>query len=172
MDAYPHDLILHLCKKYGPLLHVPHGVNGVALMAAIAIEESSFGNNCKPRYERSYDRGGANDRNEQTALLDEYGMAAAYSYGPWQIMPCNAASNISPAELYSNPETCAMAFVTYMNRRILGHLGATTVQQIAESYNGGHFRGTLPDGVLRYAEKVVGYYTNAATKFSAELEKA
>jgi hypothetical protein len=170
---------MKLCRTYGPMLVCPEGVNGPRVTAAIAGNESSTGIDTTPRYERAYDIGGAYDRAEQHELLmfyaehppvlvDEYGQAislphnpAAYSYGPWQMLPCNA-KGFSIQELAESPEKCAQAFVGFFNRYIIGHCHADTLPQIFEAYNSGHIvrtGGDIAPGVQRYINDGVGRYS-------------
>jgi hypothetical protein len=160
MDAIPQSTLLGLCALYGPQLRVPSGVNGFTLMVALAYNESSLGQNCKPRYERSYDEGGANDQNEQTELIEKYGKAAACSYGPWQMMPCNAPG-FSPQELYASPDACAKAFVAFFNRYVIGHCGAKSVSDVAQVWNGGHVSTHPNPGVQRYQQQLLENYEKA-----------
>jgi hypothetical protein len=160
--------VLSLAKQYGPKLALPARsvLNGVAVMCAFAENESSFGANCKPRYEQAYDVGGRYAANpEQAALLEKYGRAAAFSYGPWQILPCNAPG-IAPADLDEQPELCAVAFVHDMNRRVLPH--ANSLGQMGQIYNGGHVSAAPLAGVMRYVASLQGYYVTWFNKLKSE----
>jgi hypothetical protein len=168
MDTVPTATVIALCAQYGLLLKTPAGVDGVVLMQAIAANESTTGANCKPRYERSYDEGGVNAENEQIPLLEQYGKAAAYSYGPWQMMPCNA-TGYSPAELYADPEACAQAFVGFFNRYVIGHWKASTVEQIGQVYNHGSPTSHPSPGVQQYVADLVKNYNAIATSQAKEM---
>jgi hypothetical protein len=145
----PSEVILGLSKQYGPRLALPIAgiLDPVAVMCAFAENESSFGVNCTPRYEAAYDRGGRYDQHEQAALLDKYGRSAAFSYGPWQTLPCNALS-YSPTQLERDPELAAEAFIADMNRRVLPR--ANTLGEMGQVYNAGHISPNMSAGVLRY----------------------
>ena len=157
MDIVAAPIVRSLCEKYGPMLNVPTGIDGVALMEAVADNESSYGSNCKPRYEHSYDVGGRNDENEQTNLIERFGRMAACSYGPWQIMPCNAL-DFTPAELYNDPDSCAKAFVAFFNSRVIRHCGAKSVAEVGQVYNGGHISAQPNSDVMAYMAKLTRNY--------------
>lgn len=148
MAPVPSQQVLALCRQYGAQLNVPPSIDGVALMAAFAQNESTFGANVTPRHEPAYDSGGHYDRAEQSLLLDKYGSAAAYSYGPWQTLPCNAMK-FSPDTLFADPNAAAQAFVGDFNHRVAPH--AQTIDAMAQIYNGGHVSATPLAGVARYA---------------------
>lgn len=153
--------VIALCRTYGPMLRVPDGVYGPRVMAAIAGNESSYGENTKPRYEKAYDFGGAYAGNlPQSELLKAWGSKAAYSYGPWQILPCNA-KGFTPDELATDDDKCAQAFVGFFNRYIIGHCHADTLQQILEAFNSGHIvrsGGDIAPGVQRYISDGIAKY--------------
>lgn len=152
--------ILALCKKYGPLLNMPpgSGVDGAKFMAAIAGCESSFGKNPTPRHEPTYDKGGEYAENPpQNELLAHWGSAAAYSYGPWQMMPCNAIG-FTPIELANDEEKCAVAFVGFFNRFIMGFRHAMTFDEMAQTYNSGHYTAQPSPGVQKYVADALHYY--------------
>jgi hypothetical protein len=162
--------MLALCQKHGPELKTAAGIDGVTLMAAIAQNESTFGENVTPRHESAYDFAGFYSSNpDQAALLQKYGSKAAYSYGPWQTLPCNAMST-SPDLLESDLEIAAAAFVLDFNRRVAprGH----SLFQYAQIYNGGHVaRNPLP-GVIRYADELAANYAIWAKALEPEATDA
>lgn len=157
MDIYA------LCRQYGPLLKMPpgSGIDGKRFMLAIAGCESSFGKNVTPRHEPAFDFGGTYaTKPPQDELLKEYGGKAAYSYGPWQILPCNALG-YTPDELQGDEEKCAQAFVGFFNHYIIGQKHALTLNEMAQAYNSGHYSKTPDVGVQRYAADVLHYYQSA-----------
>lgn len=154
------DEVLALSKVYGPLLHIldSSGVSGAKFMAAIAGCESNFGQNTTPRYEAAYDVGGKYAENPpQNELLAHWGKKAAYSYGPWQILPCNAIG-FTPDELFTDNEKCALAFVGFFNRYIVGIRHALTFDEMAQTYNSGRFTEQPAPGVQRYVADALHYY--------------
>ncbi len=154
------SIVLALCKQYGPLLNAD-GIDGRKLMWAIAGNESSFGKNTMPRYEPAYDIGGiyANQQ-PQNELLKAWGKQAAYSYGPWQMMPCNARG-FTPQELDTDPEKAAQAFVGFFNRYIIGVHHASNFDKFCQCYNSGHWESNPAAGVERYVEDALHYYQTA-----------
>ncbi len=152
--------VLALCRTYGPLLQLDEdsGIDGPRLMAAIAWCESSSGQNMTPRYEAAYDIGGAYSENSpQKELLALWGKQAAYTYGPWQMLPCNARG-FSPKELFEDNEKCALAFVGFFNRYVAGFRRASTLDQIFQTYNSGHFTDNPAPGVGRYVADGLHFY--------------
>lgn len=161
MDTFPAALILSLCQKYGPMLRVPPGIDGAKVMAAIAANESSTGQNCKPRYEPAYDRGGRYADATQIKLLNEFGVEAAYSYGPWQQMFCNCPGYV-PMELRLHPERCAVAFVAHFNNYVVRHCGAASMAEFAQAWNSGNCdRKPKTPGVIRYIADAEAAYASA-----------
>lgn len=169
MDSVPRQQVLELCRKYGPELRAPAHLNGIMLMCAFAQNESSFGDDTKPRHEPAYDRGGHYDRAEQSSLLDKYGRAAACSYGPWQTLPCNALA-FTPAELDENPDAAARAFAADFNSRVIQH--APTIYLMGQVYNGGHVADKPLPGVQRYAFDLQRNYAMWASKLRDEANDA
>lgn len=153
--------VLALCQMYGPLLSTPEGIDGRKLMWAIAGNESSFGKNDTPRHEPAYDTGGRYAGNPtQKELLKAWGRKAAYSYGPWQMLPVNTPG-FTPDELSSDDEKCALAFVGFFNRYIIGVHHAATFNEICQTYNAGHFSPDPAPGVERYVADALYYYQTA-----------
>lgn len=157
MNQVDPTTIRYLCLKYGPLLLLPEGIDGAALMWAIAGRESTFGHNTTPRHEPAYDVGGMYSEEERQAeLLRRYHAAAACSYGPWQVMLDNCGA-MTPSDL-DDPEKAARAFVGHMNGYVLGTRKAETVEQIAQTYNSGNFLHPAIGSVLAYVVAVRKYY--------------
>jgi hypothetical protein len=156
--SFPRNTILALCQKYGPLLQVRAPLDGPQLMAAIASNESTLGNNCNPRYEANYDVGGAyGEEPQMQSLLHQYGRDAACSFGPWQIMLINAPG-YTPTELRTNPDACARAFLGYFNSFVIRDRKAQTLMQMGEVYNSGRIWPFPPKGVQDYCTDLLNAY--------------
>jgi len=160
LPQYAKSVILELCRKYGPALHTPEDINGAALMAAVAQNESSLGYNCAPRFEPAYYFGGLYCKGDQLELCEKYGRAAACSYGPWQVMAINARP-ISIGQLISDPEAGAQAFVQFFNNYVIAGKRAGTISEIAQVYNSGHIAPNPAPGVLRYVHDLQAAYIDA-----------
>lgn len=130
------EILGMFCRKLGPFLKAPEGLDATQLLWAIAGNESSFGGNISPRHEPGYCYKGHYFSADATK---QYGCLAHCSFGPWQIMAPNAMG-FSPVELVSDLETCGMATVAFLNREILGRQGAQTLDEIGDAYNSGNFR--------------------------------
>lgn len=158
--------LLSLCQAYGPLLKLPDDIDGRKLMWAIAGNESSFGGNTTPRYEASYDLGGQNCRNEQIQLVarlpkDGHGRSlAAFSYGPWQMLLCNARG-FGLREMQASWDSAAQAFVGFVNRYIVMGHKASNFDEICQCYNSGHFQLNPEPGVQRYVADALHNYQTA-----------
>lgn len=160
MTNFSRDQVIATCQQYGPQVHAPAGLNPVVLMAAIARNESSFGANCGPRHEPSFDVGGeVYVRSPQIqAMVQKFGAAAACSYGPWQMLFPNFQPQLSVSDALGNLEALAQQFVTYFNRYVIGAAKASTLSEVGMVYNAGHIMQTPGPGVRAYcAELQAGY---------------
>lgn len=126
--------------------------NETNLLRAIADIESTYGVNSNPRHEPAYCRGG---KYFDGLLTQLYGCAAHCSYGPWQVMyptACELGFIGTPEEM-ANPETNCLYAVRYLNARAAK---ATSIEQIARSYNGGSINSTaVPQS---YIDKLTAAY--------------
>ena len=129
-----------MCRKYGPQVGpLPFGVDGQQLLWAMAGVESSFGTNCTPRHEPAFDVDGKYGHNPpMPALLEKYGSpAAASSYGPWQVMLCNAGG-LGPAD-FDDIDKAAHASVAYLNLA-LRRFRPSDLDEIGECWNAGSIK--------------------------------
>lgn len=134
--------LITTCRKNGSLLDlVGTSIDGVRLLWALAGNESSFGRNCLPRYESAFYTGGAYGSSDQMGpLIAKFGHNAACSYGPWQLMLVNAPVGTVPED-FASIDNAALFTVDFINHRIIKAQGAKTVEEIADSYNSGSFKG-------------------------------
>lgn len=152
---YTRQQIASACQSYGSQVGpLPANLNGAQLLWALAGNESSFGANCTPRHEPAYDEGG---RYADAELLAQFGSAAAYSYGPWQIMFVNCPRNYSPSDMY-DLDKATVATVLFLNRQI-NRFRPVTLRYLGAIWNGGNPGALeLPD-VQIYADKLERNYT-------------
>jgi len=144
------------------MLHIPAGLDGRKVMAALASNESSTGANCGPRHEPAYDKGGSLATGaQQAAALAAYGSDAACSYGPWQMMFVNFPRGTTPDELTSEIDVCAQGFVQFFNAYVMGARKAETLKDIGQIWNFGHKTDTPPVGVVRYCNDLQAAYDKA-----------
>jgi len=160
MESFPKEEILDVCRRLGPSLQIPAGVDPVACMIALASNESSIGHDCGPRHESSYDTGGYVYRHseEQRDLVDKYNSKAAASYGPWQMMFIDFQPG-SQDEIYfgtADLTLYALEFVRFFNVYVIRTRHAQTLQEIGEVWNLGHI-GSDP----AYVNKLEQAYTLA-----------
>jgi hypothetical protein len=162
--------IVKLCFAYGNLLNLEGtddggGANlpiqGSQMLWALAGVESSFGANCKPRYESAYMPEGLYYRQSPSMreLYRKYGRDAAASYGPWQLMLCNAPG-YTPYELATDPEKACQATIGFINRFVIGVRYARTLEQFADVFNSGTWRDSVTPQVQGYIRKVTHNYFN------------
>jgi len=147
-----------LCEIGGRALNLPPDIDPVRFLKALATVETSYGQNCVPRYEKSYDWGG---KNADTNLLSQYGDWAACSYGPFQVMFPNCARmlpGIDPVAMQLAPESGLLCAVHFINLEIIGRQKATTLEAIADAYNSGNWHDSFVP--TQYVGKLVGAYGN------------
>ena len=162
------------CKKFGPAIHAyslvdgyGYPLSGIKLLWAISGQESSFGANCGPRLEPAYWDGAYSETGLQQELNRQYGIAAAKSYGPWQVMYQNCYRLGTPGEIDADINLGAQAAVDFLNDYVIGSQKAVSLQQIARVYNSGNLTVPMTMGVMRYIENVGQYYKNAPTVLEA-----
>lgn len=145
--------------QVGPL---PDGVDGSQLLWAMAGTESSFGADCTPRHEPAFDVGGAYGSHvPMPALLAIYGSpAAACSYGPLQVMLCNAGG-LAPSG-FDDIAEAFHASVTFLNQQ-LRRFKPQSLAEVAEIWNSGSIR---PDPA--YVAKLT---TNYAVPIPSEVSQ-
>jgi hypothetical protein len=155
---FSHQEIADACRQFGPqLAPLPEGVDGSRLLWALSGNESSFGANSKPRHEPAFDAGGLyGDGAAMRTLLAKFGRAAACSYGPWQMMFCNAPSDFTPAS-FGDLHQAAQAAVDQLNR-FLRKYKPQSLAEIGECWNAGHPIEHLSAGVARYVQQLSGNY--------------
>ncbi|HWR36387.1 MAG TPA: hypothetical protein VN622_11010 [Clostridia bacterium] len=127
-------------------------IDAPLLLWAMAGRESSFGKNLKPRHEPAYDIGG---KYADTKALKRCGSAYACSYGPLQIMACNAL-DVTLDELASEPEKAMKASVDRLRMWVIGRQKADTIEEICDAWNTGNFRDRIVPH--EYIAEVRHYY--------------
>lgn len=158
---YSRAKIAEACLEFGKLLDfyladtddgTGKPIEGARLLWAIAGVESSFGANCKPRLEPAYSYGGKySAKLPQADLLTEYGADAACSYGPWQVLLCNAYG-YKPQEISMDLDKAVTATVGFIRRWCINTQKCKTLREFADAYNSGNPRdANIPE---EYIEKV------------------
>jgi hypothetical protein len=140
-----------------PELDMPPGIDGIKLLRAISIEETSGGANNCPRFEAAFMPSGSAFtiqgrlvRGTGTAFTpvakarwDKWGLSSAASYSRWQILYHAAADlgyDSAPWLLWD--DKVAMGWcITKLNK--IAKLGATSVEQFADAWNSGSFRDRI-----------------------------
>lgn len=157
--SFTRQQIADICRKFGtPLNGLPDGVLGPQLLWAISGNESSFGANTTPRHEPAFDIGGVYGEGPvMKPLLAQFGRKAAASYGPWQIMFCNASKNATP-DGFNDLESAAEWTVPFLQRQVL-HFQPDSLAEIGEIWNGGHPMLVPPLAVAAYVRNLIQNYT-------------
>lgn len=157
-SSYSKQEISDQCRVSGPqLIGLPDDMDGTQLLWAMSGNESSFGADCAPRHEPAYDVGGTyGSKAVMAPLLAKWGSAAACSYGPWQLMFCNAPDGWSPDNLNSL-NLAGRATVIFLNRQI-AQFHPQNLAEIGECWNGGHPMVTPIAGVAAYVHKLTANY--------------
>jgi hypothetical protein len=126
------------CARFGSQVGpLPGGVDGTQLLWALSGVESSFGANCQPRHEPAFDVGGPYATHLPCSIfLQRYGSAGACSYGPLQLMICNAPLTYGPSS-FDDLTLAMQASVTFLNT-LLRHWQPQSLAEIGECWNAGH----------------------------------
>ena len=127
-----------ICVRYGSQVGpLPAGVDGAQLLWAMSGVESSFGANCQPRHEPAFDVGGIYSTHyPMPQLLQIDGSAAACSYGPWQLLLCNAPLTYGPSS-FDSLSLAASASLGFLNR-LLRQWQPKSLKEIGDCWNAGH----------------------------------
>lgn len=132
--------LISICQQFGPLLHVPDGLDGVKVLWALAGNESDFGTNCSPRHESGYCPISKGHYAAAIAgLTRQFGCLAHCSFGAWQVMLCNCPG-FTPLELLQDLDKQVQATVGFLNRAIFDGQGARSLAEIGDAFNAGNFR--------------------------------
>ena len=142
------------CSHYGSQLeNVPQGLDGSRILWAIAGNESSFGENCAPRYEPAYGPGG---RYFSPSTYEKFGKLGCSSLGVWQIMFVNCPSNYVPSDM-DDLDKAAVATVLFLNRQ-LNRFRPSTLRSIGAIWNGGNPGALQRPEVQVYADRLERNY--------------
>jgi hypothetical protein len=166
----PKSELARLCTLYGSTLDLANTddgdgkpIDGPSLLWAMSGRESNFGRNLHPRHEPSYDVNGYywSRSTEIKRGVAVYGEAFACSYGPLQIMACNARGFTVP-ELASDPDKALEAAVARLRVEVLGRQKARTIEAICDAWNTGNWHdGHIPTEYIadvrhHYFTEVIG----------------
>lgn len=146
------------CIKYGAqVAPLAPSLSGNKLLWSLSLNESSGGENCGPRHEPAFDVGGAlATGGNMPELLEEFGSAAACSYGPWQIMFPNAPEGSKPSD-FDDIDTAAQYSVAFLNSQ-LRRFKPLTLTSIGQIWNAGHPLNTMSAGVASYVAQLARNY--------------
>lgn len=142
------------CRSYAPLItNAP--VCPVSILWTLAGNESSFGENCTPRHEPSWDRGGVNYQNSeiQKALWAREGSAASYSYGPWQLMYFNFVQPCTIKDAAENLHIQAVSTCVFLTN-LIRRWNLKTLVDIGVCWNHGSPTRNISPGVQAYVHEL------------------
>jgi hypothetical protein len=156
---FTREQIADVCRMYGPAVApLPAGVDGAQLLWAISGNESSFGANITPRHEPAFDVGGIYGQSAQMKpLLAKYGAAAACSYGPWQLMFCNAPIGATPQD-FDMLDTATIYSVQFL-KYLLNRFKPQTLGDIGSIWNAGHVQNPYSPQVQAYVNRLTENYS-------------
>jgi hypothetical protein len=144
-----------LCRKYGMMVGpLPQTLSGTLLLWAIGGCESSFGENTTPRLEPFYLH---TMNGDMPAKREQFGNAAAMSYGPLQIMFDNAPTGATPDE-FSDPDTAVAYSVSFLNKK-LREYQPITLLTIACIWNAGSPVTNMSPGLAAYVSELEHNYS-------------
>ena len=158
MNFLPTD-VAAACVSLGPTVGpLPPSIDGGTLLWALAGNESSHGVNCGPRHEPAFDVGGTfyADSPEQQALIAKFPYQAACSFGPLQIMFCNAPEGATPAD-FDDLTTAMQYSVAFLNKQ-LARWKPLTLTTLGQIWNSGEPRRTPSPGVVAYCNALTKGY--------------
>jgi len=130
-------------------------VVGAVLLWALTGNESDYGRQFEyARHESGYMPGGTYYRksSQQRALWHRYGILAACSLGPWQILLPTAVEMgyDGPPHGLLEPSVAVVPVSRLILRRYVRAHGATTLRDILDAYNSGnHFDQIKPAKYIR-----------------------
>lgn len=160
LDSFRHNKqsLLQIIKADSwRMIDVP-GIDKNMLLLALAGKESSFGVNNVPRHEKAYDKEGRYYKLSEhlRASVRRYGLMAACSWSPWQIMyiaACEMNYKGHPVKLI-DAETSLPYVIRFINERII-EKGANTLELIADAYNSGtHLDKNVPTDYIESLKKI------------------
>lgn len=169
-----HELVTRI-KMWAPALLFPQvfvvddtlePVDPQVFLGAFSLNESSGGNNNKPRFESAYAPGGRYCKGKQLELCQIYGDAAACSYSSYQLMfICFYEMGFTPTPSQAGDDAYAMqAIVKFFNVRIFKDrlLGMPNfLGQAGDAYNSGNYKDSnVP---AEYIGRLVKNYHTAFT---------
>jgi len=156
------------CRISSPfIIGLPTGIDGPQLLWALSGNESSFGANVTPRHEPAFDIGGSLYATSpaQQALVAQFGPAGACSYGPWQLMLCNAPVGSSPRDF--NQLNLAAVYSCRFLSSLLRRFSPQTIGEIGSCWNAGHIQRPFSPQVQRYADELVLNYARPTPPVAA-----
>lgn len=129
-------------------------IDSVALLKAIAMRESTYSSNNKPRFEAAFFKGGYYYKHSENLQnkVNLYGQLASCSYSSFQIMYITANElgfNGKPNEL-NNDEIAIEYVIKLINKRIINK-NPKDIRDIFDAYNSGNFKDkNIPFDYIKY----------------------
>lgn len=141
---------------------LPPSIDGKSLLWALSLNESEGGEDCGPRHEPAYDVGGDY---ADVELLEQFGSAAACSYGPLQIMLPNASEGAKPSD-FDDLDTAMEYSVDFLNKE-LQRFKPLTLTTIGQIWNHGSPTSAMSPGVTAYVNDLTRNYDAPMPKEAA-----
>lgn len=152
-------------EHWASLLHVPAGLNPVALMRAICENETSGGARAfATLHEPAYCYGGRYFNSDLAQLSVPWGCLAHSSFGPWQILFVTAHEHGYSGDPVGlrDPQTSAEYVVKILNRRLFDQVADATPEDAFDAWNSGRARDAnvpakyISEGMDHYVRFIEG----------------
>lgn len=163
---------------YAPMLRVPAGINAIAVLRAIAAQETTDPTRTRAsKHEVSYCYGGpynakaVRETNPGMAIVLEaaehsFGCAVHESWGPWQIMYATAVSRGFRGDpvLLRDPMTSGEFVVKHLNARVFDRLTDETIVDVFDAWNSGTPRDArVPEEYIKEAVPLYNHFNGGAS---------
>lgn len=146
---------------HAPNLHVSPGINAIALLRALAAQETSDPTRwAASKHERSYCHGGIYHGEDMRPYEWRYGCAVHCSWGPWQIMFPTAAMrgyDGDPVGL-RDPMISGDFVVRQLNARLFDHNADAVLEQVWRTWNGGNPKAEPIPGYIFAATNLYNHF--------------
>lgn len=146
-----------------PHLRLHPSLDPFCVLKSLATQESSYGKNCKPRFEPYYAPGGLyfTRSPELQAAYEKHGAGVSFSYGPFQILYATAMR--FGYEKDATPESLERADLSGLYVcRLLNYLVIkkkdVTLDALADSYNSGNSKDRRSESVQQYVANILYDY--------------
>lgn len=132
--------------KYAPELHVPLGMNAVAILQALVTQEITDPDRLEAsKHENSYCYGGQYRTSKMKAAEWRWGCAVHCSWSPFQIMYATAFRHGYTGDPVGlrDPMVAAEYVVKELNRAVFDKFADETIEDVFDAWNSGTARDKI-----------------------------